>query len=436
MFHFGEVNELLDEIYGKKEVLEPKKIVDELDFIQPLGKSSETDFVYVQGVEQLKQLILLAFNLSFTPKGVELKKDDLMSSLTLKGKVEAGSKQEDVFLKMFDAVTTHPVKNGDIKNFIENIFSLGTGDTMHGITSASCKPQKRLACSANAALLGYKHLFVLEFIYNGKQTSFIELLSEKNEAVIEVLANSLSLPDELICASVEKSQQLVGSYFGDAIQSKQMFWPIIDDEGDVTYEIITPVPSAKLIRGVRRETQAFMRENETRWVSKRQQLIGGTQPQNISDLNSKIVGRNDLLFADLSMLQNQSSVIEKRLKSGKSLLNNARIEDCKILKTEKLHFKQKPSYIRAVKDVAYRMIGNLLTYKDNLEQYEQSNYELASLDDKLFVHGLNGRSNCEDYAKTLNAKMIQGFRSANVSPDEGTMVLIRQVLLEVVLECA
>lgn len=194
---------------------------------------------------------------------------------------------------------------------------------------------------------------------------------------------------------------------------------------NIDYVIITPVPSAKMQLDLRHALNSFY-QNYDIYPKKDRKKLGGTQAQNVSDLNAKFAGMNDLLFADLSFTLKHKDDLQKAILSKKSILNEVKMDDkkYKIILNEIIHFKAENSFEMAVMDYLIETLSKVIDIHANFNDYDFSN---ASENNSIYFK----KEKREESQEMIYNHVLNQYRKNQVSPSDDMKNTIKKSISKI-----
>lgn len=327
MYTFSSVEAEIKSLFGSKPYLITKDTVKGMDCFAAInGKNPKNDIIAINNEDELERLFILISNLvfchdtEFTYTTVFSKPRYKKNKPFLRELKETNNSGKRYLHEVLKGITTHPIRQTEARYATENIFALSTRTNIagkdYGIRAADTPEQSQVCFSGNAAVMSLRAFLTLSVKLDGVTYHLPELIFHFDSIKTLLLDGGIS--EEDLNQTILFCEQMINGHFPPVAQGKQILWPIDDTPGNLAYLSITPLPSSQFMRNLRKAL-AYEAEAPT-FVPSVDKLIGGTKPQNVSDLNSRFKGFNKLLSADLSFIGKFKSITESHLKGGKSLV--------------------------------------------------------------------------------------------------------------------
>ncbi len=348
-------------LFENNDTLTGAQIDKQIPYFQALNKDiPSSEVIEVSSEDEIKELVTVTLNLSLCQK-------DSFTEQSIFSFSELSSKKpltKDLIINALLGLTTHPLKNNEPSTFSGNIFQKSDESNTYGLSSANVPEQKEGAFSLNAALLKLSKLSTLTFSLNGNSYTLPDLITFLPSA--EPLFIALGVPKEVYQQAQVLSQQMLLGSFPQSVSGPILFWPL-----DNSYIQVTPVPSAKVIRNIRKAIYKENSQDSESYVRYRNKSLGGTQSQNVSDLNAKLGGKNPMLNADLSFLTNKKDNLNIALESNQPLFRLQYKLASECLNKVSLHHKEIGKYKRQIMILTVESMALLFDYKERFINGEE-----------------------------------------------------------------
>lgn len=404
-------------LFDKKELLVGKYVADNTPAFLPINKDRLfSDAIVATSEIDIVRILTMAIHTSFGAKLTFSYNQFICNNHLTNSKLLKGLKFS--LTELLQMLTTHPVKNLEPKYFDGNVFCLPSAKKNpedgndFGILPKHTPDQVECVFSENAANLSYSKFLTLNVHYKDKTYTLPELIIGF-DCVRNLLVNAGIEPNDMNDALIF-CKQMVAGIFPESAQSKQIYWAIDDYADSLEYILISPIPSSKMIRTIRKTAQSFY-EREDAFLPTVQKLLGGTQAQNVSDLNGKLGGRNHLLSANLEFIGLYRSNLETRLTAKKPLVNNINSSNTDIILNETLHHKQKSAFAFSLKNHMLDAMALFFEYLDL--EHDDNTADLTQVIERKYFLAPNDLDAIKAFSDYLYSKLIECWDYHNRAPD-------------------
>lgn len=239
----------------------------------------------------------------------------------------------DDLLDLADGLLTHSVRILD-PTMPSHQIVVTSPHRASGITSADAHHHRPYYWCGNAAKSLAKNFWTRDVRLNhvtdrgaGRWAALVDLVAEEHPAIMTVF-REWPMTARQIERIVAKAKAATATKLPEAAGSKQVYLPIMDEEGAISdYILVTPIMSMAVNASLRQAVSDFYErhqgaEGEYRFrpsVEKNPLLFGGTKPMNVSDYASEMKGMHPCLSASIPKPNIDSSLVSQ-VRQGSSLI--------------------------------------------------------------------------------------------------------------------
>tara|TARA_B100000749_G_C18444172_1_gene473534 strand:- start:169 stop:1470 length:1302 start_codon:yes stop_codon:yes gene_type:complete len=410
-------------LFESNDTLTGKAIADNIPAFQPIDdRRIASDIISAKTKQDIETIVIALINTSFAPKEsfdnkTIVCKKDLHKRKPLKG-VD--------FVNILRFLATHPVKNMESGNFEGNIFCMQNmvdvpEGKSYGITAIDTPEQKEVLFTGNAALIATSRLLTVGIEYNGTIYYLPHLLT-----------TFPSLCNLFINAGMEKDdfhqtlnicQGMLTGQFPKSAQGKQVFWAIDDTPDELEYILITPVPSSRVMRNIRKLFRSLNHKESNSFLPAEFKSLGGTKPQNVSDLNQKFGGMNYLFAGKLDFIGKHMDELNVRLRTGKPLVKPIFIRNGDILLSQVLLTNSKSAYSLSLKTA----IGDSLSvFYEYMDMALNCDKKPANDTERQFSNNPKDGDSIKLFSEYLYKNLMECWKHHHCNPDPSVKAFARK----------
>lgn len=410
-------------LFESNDTLTGKAIADNIPAFQPIDdRRIASDIISAKTKQDIETIVIALINTSFAPKEsfdnkTIVCKKDLQKRKPLKG-VD--------FVNILRFLATHPVKNMESGNFEGNIFCLQNmvdvpEGKSYGITAIDTPEQKEVLFTGNAAFIAISRILTVGIEHKGTTYYLPHLLT-----------TFPSLSNLFINAGMEKAdlhqtlnvcQGMLSGQFPDSAQGKQVFWAIDDTPDELEYILLTPVPSTRVMRNIRKLFRSINHKESNTFLPSELKSLGGTKPQNVSDLNQKFGGMNHLFAGKLDFIGKHRDELDVRLRTGKPLVKPIYIGKGDILLSQTLYPNSKSAYLLSLRTAIGEALSVFYEYMDTAPNCDSKPTNAAECH---FSNDPKGSDSISIFSEYLYKNLMECWKHHHCNPDTSVKALARK----------